>query len=378
MPSPSLLILGGGTVGLAAAWIAAERGARVTILERFTAPNERSSHHGETRLIRCAYAEHPDYVALARAAWTTWEELDQRCGGEAVLHPTGGLYFGAAGGELVDGSHHAAKLHDLPHTLLDPDSLRARFPLFHPAPGTVALHEQFAGWLRCEAALIRFATLARAAGAQLREQTRVFQVERAPDGGVQIRLENGERWSADAVVDTRGPGMQEAHPAWKLRVTRQVLGWFLPSAPAELAAAALPCWAAEAGAASEEGGGLFYATPARGGLIKAARHLPGSEITPYCVEAAQPEELNDVQRALRRLLPAAAGKLERVAACQYTMSSDGHFRLGAHPSGARGAALAGLSGHGFKFAPALGRALVEIALDGGTVLPVGFLAPPAD
>jgi len=35
---------------------------------------------------------------------------------------------------------------------------------------------------------------------------------------------------------------------------------------------------------------------------------------------------------------------------------------------------AGLSGHGFKFTPVLGKALADLALDGGTQLPIGFLS----
>jgi glycine/D-amino acid oxidase-like deaminating enzyme len=35
----------------------------------------------------------------------------------------------------------------------------------------------------------------------------------------------------------------------------------------------------------------------------------------------------------------------------------------------------GFSGHGFKFAPVMGDALADLALDRRTALPIGFLAP---
>jgi glycine/D-amino acid oxidase-like deaminating enzyme len=35
---------------------------------------------------------------------------------------------------------------------------------------------------------------------------------------------------------------------------------------------------------------------------------------------------------------------------------------------------AGLSGHGFKFTPVLGEALADLALDGQSSLPIGFLS----
>jgi glycine/D-amino acid oxidase-like deaminating enzyme len=45
-----------------------------------------------------------------------------------------------------------------------------------------------------------------------------------------------------------------------------------------------------------------------------------------------------------------------------------------HPEYQRVVFAAGLSGHGFKFAPVLGQALAELALQGATDLPVGFLS----
>jgi glycine/D-amino acid oxidase-like deaminating enzyme len=57
------------------------------------------------------------------------------------------------------------------------------------------------------------------------------------------------------------------------------------------------------------------------------------------------------------------------------MSPDGHFIMGTRRGCRRTHFAAGLSGHGFKLAPALGDALRDLALHGRTELPVGFLAP---
>jgi glycine/D-amino acid oxidase-like deaminating enzyme len=57
------------------------------------------------------------------------------------------------------------------------------------------------------------------------------------------------------------------------------------------------------------------------------------------------------------------------------MSPDAHFLVGTRRGSRRVHFAAGLSGHGFKLAPALGDALVGLALRGRTELPVGFLSP---
>jgi sarcosine oxidase len=57
------------------------------------------------------------------------------------------------------------------------------------------------------------------------------------------------------------------------------------------------------------------------------------------------------------------------------MSPDGHFVVGLHPRHARVAVAAGFSGHGFKFASVMGEILADLALDGKTAHPIGFLSP---
>lgn len=372
---PDLLVLGGGAVGLSAAWAAARRGARVVVLERHRSPNEVSSHHGDTRMIRCAYAEHPDYVDLARASWDLWRELDA-AGGDPVLRATGGLYLGPPDGALLSGALASARAHDLPHESLDAEELRRRLPRLRVPPGCAALLEPFAGFLRCEAALRRFAALARAAGAEIVEDTRVTSLAADDAGRPCARSAAGAEFRAAAVIDARGPGMAEAGLPWPLRVTRQLLGWFEVREAAALREGNLPVWAVEASALGGPAGGLLYGFPLLRGqeIVKAAWHSPGAEIIPYATAPARLDEVRDAGRALAELLPGCTGAAARAVACQYTMSPDGHFLIDRHPSGARGVAAAGLSGHGFKFAPVLGVALAEMALDGGTALPVGFLS----
>jgi sarcosine oxidase len=77
----------------------------------------------------------------------------------------------------------------------------------------------------------------------------------------------------------------------------------------------------------------------------------------------------------RAIAPSLAGRIVESATCLYTMSPDEHFVLGLRPGCRRTYFAAGLSGHGFKLAPALGDALVDLALLGRTTLPVGFLSP---
>jgi len=57
------------------------------------------------------------------------------------------------------------------------------------------------------------------------------------------------------------------------------------------------------------------------------------------------------------------------------MTPDAHFCLGLHPDFPQVAIAAGFSGHGYKFASVIGDILADLALDGRTTRPIGFLAP---
>ncbi len=74
------IVLGTGGVGSAALYHLARRGVRVLGLDRFAPGHDRGSSHGQTRVIRLAYFEHPDYVPLLRRAFELWHELEAQCG----------------------------------------------------------------------------------------------------------------------------------------------------------------------------------------------------------------------------------------------------------------------------------------------------------
>ena len=68
------------------------------------------------------------------------------------------------------------------------------------------------------------------------------------------------------------------------------------------------------------------------------------------------------------------GARTRSTVCLYPMSWDEHFILDRLPGDARVTIGAGLSGHGFKFAPVIGEALANLALERTQQIDVGFFA----
>jgi sarcosine oxidase len=73
-------------------------------------------------------------------------------------------------------------------------------------------------------------------------------------------------------------------------------------------------------------------------------------------------------------MPGAAGSFLAGKACMYTLTPDEHFVIDVHPSEARIIIAGGFSGHGYKFCSVVGEAIADLALDGGTSLPIDFLS----
>src|SRR5690349_8726878 len=124
-----------------------QRGLRVLGLEAFEPGHRLGSSHGESRVIRLAYYEHPNYVPLLRRAYELWSALEEESGAE-LLRITGGLMIGAPDSGLVTGARTSADQHGLEYELLEPQEVLRQFPALHLAEHEVALWEPQAGFLR--------------------------------------------------------------------------------------------------------------------------------------------------------------------------------------------------------------------------------------
>ena len=139
------LVLGVGGVGSAALFHLATRGLRVLGIDRFSPGHDRGSSHGQTRLIRQAYYEHPAYVPLVQRAYALWSDLEQ-CSGRTLYRQVGILEAGPASGAIVPGVLASARQHKLPVEPLDAVQLKRRFPGFDVPDDFTAVFEARAGF----------------------------------------------------------------------------------------------------------------------------------------------------------------------------------------------------------------------------------------
>jgi sarcosine oxidase len=299
-----------------------ERGADVTVHEQFGLDHDRGSSHGRTRIFRLAYPE-PDWVRLAQEAWAGWRDLDPD-----LL----GLY-GLI--ELVsDPSLTSARALDecgVPYRLLDAEEVRAHGATL--PDGWAALHVADAGVVFADRARHAFLE---AAGVEVETNRRV---------------ESTEDLDADVVVVTAGPWVRELVPDVPVKVTRETVAYFKREGPPRPSIVDLD---------AETGGHGMYSLhdPVHG--LKAGAHHAGAEADPSTGLPPDGAIVARISAWVRERFPDVDPEPVETDTCLYTTTADECFVLERRGRVVIGSAC---SGHGFKFAPAVGRRLAALALE---------------
>ena len=365
--SADVIVVGLGAMGSATADQLAGRGFDVLGFDRLHPPHDQGSSHGDTRLIREAYFENPQYVPLVQRAYELWQELGDDSK-RTLLGISGGLMLGSREGSLVGGALRSAEAYELPHEVLDAKTVRERYPAFELGDEHVAVWEPRTGSLLPEACIE--AQLERAAlrGARLRfdEPVRTWS---ADAHGVEVQTDQGAYRAAKLVLCS-GPWVGEMLQDLNLplSVSRQPLFWYEPRDVGLLEAPRFPAYIWE-----HEPGRYFYGFPLRAGEAKVAFHMPGgrgSEGDPWGeIRAGEEAPLTQV---LERHMPAVPGRLSRAVVCRYTNLPDAHFLIDVHPQYANVVVASICSGHGFKFSPTMGEILADLATTGETRFDIGL------
>jgi sarcosine oxidase len=313
-------------MGLATARALSRGGRDVVVYEQFEPGHVRGSSHGRSRIFRLAYAE-PEWVRLAQEALAGWRELEAEAG-ERLLELNGLI-------EIVTdlGATSAAALEacGVVWQRLDRDEVERRFPLRLP-PGSFGMLQPEAGIVRADRALAAFAR-----DIDVRYGTRVASLAEL---------------DAACVVVTAGAWVNDLiQSPLPVRVTRETVCYFRPADSRPMPAFV---------SFGPRTGGICYyalADPVHG--IKAAMHHAGPETDPR--EAGGPDAalVDAITAWVAEHVLLADPRPVEAQTCLYTTTADETFILERRGRVVVGSAC---SGHGFKFAPAIGARLAALAM----------------
>lgn len=362
-------------MGSATCYYLAKRGQSVLGLEQFNTPHEKGSHAGQSRIIRKAYFEHPDYVPLLQRAYENWKNFELETGSR-FYHRTGVVYFGKPENENIEGIRRAAVLHNIRIENLHRADAMKKFPLFQVPDDFDTIFEPDAGFVTPENAIEAYVREAEKLGAVVLKNSPVVKWRLE---GSKIRVSTAtDNYTAEKLVITAGAWTARVVPQLNvpLQVTRQLLAWVAPPDPHAFSLGNFPCWFVE-----DPTLGTFYGFPELSGRsgapgLKLAHHYPGVPSDANAIDGPIPKaEEAKLRHFLDQYIPSAGDHIVDTKHCLYTYSPDTHFIIDHLPGYDKRVSVAcGFSGHGFKFVPVIGEVLADFAIKGRTELPVGFLS----
>lgn len=365
-----VIVAGVGGMGSATCYQLAKRGVRVLGLEKFEIGHAMGSSHGLTRILRLAYFEGEAYVPLVQRARELWIETGKLTG-EPLFFEVGALDIAHEGSGIVEKALEASQAHGLEHELLDRDAIEARYP-FTLDRNHIGLYQPQSGFVASERAILAHTALALHHGAEIHGCEAMLGWEPTADGGVRVTTDRGS-YEAGRLILSPGAWIGELVPALKrsTEVVLQTLGWFAPARPSLFDLSHFPVFTLEA----DEG--HFYGFPLwqHPGFKLGSPHYGGEAYDPDTPNREpSPRHREQLRACLAKHIPGANGDLLGLKACMYTITPDEHFIIDTLPGHEQVIVASPCSGHGYKFASAVGEALAELATTGSSRLDLGMFS----
>jgi sarcosine oxidase len=352
-----VIVIGAGVMGAASAWALARRGVQVTLLEQFTPGHALGASHGRARIFRLAYPEQL-YVRLAQAAHPLWREVEDETG-TALLSLTGAVDHGDPPvlAALSAALHEAGEQTDLlPGMAAEEHWPGLRFDgpvLYHPT----------AGRIDADAAVTALVAAASTRGADVRYGLAVDRLEPVSGHRVDVHTSEGRLSAASVVLAAGGwtTRLMAGLPSVRLpalRLTQEQPAVFAPLEP-NLTWPSFIHHPLSNTPAPHPIGGVYGMGGVEG--VKIGFHGVGPVVDPddRARDAATPDPgaLAALQTYAREWLPGVDAATAAAQTCTYNSTLDSDFVLDRVDAIT---VAAGFSGHGFKFAPAIGELVADL------------------
>jgi 4-methylaminobutanoate oxidase (formaldehyde-forming) len=364
MQTADAVVVGAGAFGASTAYHLARRGAAVVLVDQHALGSQTSPRAAG---LTSKAASLPVMARLRHEACEAFERFEADTGRSLGFHRSGSLkaaYTDAGAARLLADLEVARGLGIEVRVVTAVEAARLA-PHFHPGPARAIGHVPSDGWLDPARVAIGFATQAGALGARLLPFTRVTGL-----------LRDGERVTGVATTrgEVRSPVVVDAAGAWTQQVAGQA-GLVLPLVPVrhqlfvtepipgvEPLQPIVRLLEASVYVRHEQGGLLFGGYEDQPSVVDPTRLLAGFRI----------EDLPLDLGVLRGLVDEVADRFPVLRSARVAvhrgglpvMTPDGHPVLGPVP-GLEGFHVAsGCCVGGLSLAPAAGRALADLVLDG--------------
>jgi len=352
-----VIIVGAGSMGMAAGYFLAKQGKRVLLIDSHDPPHTEGSHHGESRIIRHAYGEGESYVEMALRAQVLWNEL-QELTNEEIFIKTGVINVGLPDSMFIQNVMKSAETYSLKIEMLTASEINKRWEGFRVPEGYIGCFERDSGVLMSENCIRAYKSEAKKHGAILKPYSPVTSIS-IFDNHVEV-MTGKNSYTAESLIFTPGAGTRKLLPLIGLELplqeVRKTFSWF--NTDEDLYhSATFPAFAFELPTET------YYGFPSmKEAGVKIGRHdggQPRDMNQPIAEFGTFDEDSKEVSQFAERFIH-KVGKHKLGKVCTYTNTPDEDFIIDKHPDHDHVVLACGFSGHGFKFSSVVGEILSEL------------------
>ena len=360
------IVIGFGGMGSAAMRYAAMSGRSVLGIDPHGPAHTHGSSHGQTRVIQKACFEHADYVPIVQESYELWDELNRRHRTnpetKELLTQCGVLQIGPAEGEAMTRLIATAAKHGLTVEQFTREQIIQRLPILKVAEHHVGVFDPEGGFLRVEICVAAFIKQALVHDAKIMSDTQVQQIDVGDDGIARVQTTRGE-FSADQIIVTAGAWTDTVIPEVDLpiEVLAKQQHWYQIDRVDQKLVNDFPCVSF-----NQDNGDRFCTTPELDTLGMKVWESTGGKPIENASRLSKDLDEDQKSRADKFLegnFNFTKSRLVHHSMCKTSMTPDSHFIVDRHPTHPQIVYAAGFSGHGFKYAPSIGKRLVGM-LDG--------------
>lgn len=366
-----IAVIGLGSMGSFAFWQLARLGANVVGFDRYKPGHDQGAGHGETRIFRTAYGEGVEYVPLLKKARELWRELEAETNVELYIE-NGGTMFGPENDDFIKTVQKSVTEFKLPHHVYRGTEAKEVYPQINFQEHQIAVHEKHAGFVKPELAIETAVNRGQELGGTVYTESPITSIE--PDEtGVTIKSKDKD-FRVNNVIVAAGGWTSKLLPQLNLPVSleRQVLVWYKARNPEQFAPDKFPIFSRVS-----KGRGFYGFPTIDGETVKVAFHHGGIKFDhPNDIDReVHDTDLNPLTEKVKKYLPDLIPEPVKAKTCFYTNTPDEHFVIGHAPNVPHVTLLGPMAGHGFKFAPVIGKIGAELALNKTPSLEISMFDP---
>ena len=359
-----VIIIGAGIMGSSTAFQLTEQGKKCLLIDRFPLLHNKGSSHGDSRIIRKSYNEN-HFAKLMIEAYHLWNDLESQYHQQFIVR-TGGLDFGVENSSEMKNVENTLKNQHLDHESLSHTEIMKRFSAFRLKPDQYGIYQSEAGIVLASKVLHFFQETAQKKGLEVLTGEKVSLIKEEYD--YLVVMTKSKTFKTKKVVICVGSWINEFFKNYRIDHRTTILpvnyGYWKVNKPDIFRAGAFPIFIAW-------GEKVFYGLGSleRENYFKIGAHYSYNEQfyrQEDFTKHSSKEITNDLVSVVKNTFPEADNNHYELDSCYYTMNDNENFIIDFHPDNDNIIFGGGFSGHGFKFAPLIGKILSDLARNGET------------